>query len=164
MATEFSFDIVSEIDQQELVNALDQARREIATRYDFKDVFVEIKQEKGELVIVAPTEFKFNAVMDIIKSKLLRRNLDLRILGASKVEPASGGAIRATIPLVEGISQDTAKLINKIIRDQMPKIKTVIQGEAVRVSSKSKDELQAVMVYLKQQSKITIPLQFTNYR
>ncbi len=164
MASEFSFDIVSEIDQQELVNALDQARREIAIRYDFKDIYVDIKQEKGELVIVAPTEFKFNAVMDIIKSKLLRRNLDLRILGVSKTEPASGGAVRAIIPLVEGISQDTAKLINKIIRDQTPKIKTVIQGEAVRVSSKSKDELQAVMVYLKQKPEITIPVQFTNYR
>ena len=164
MASEFSFDIVSEIDQQELVNALDQARREVATRYDFKDTSVEIKQEKDQLIILTPSEFKFKAVMDIIKSKLIRRNLDLRILGASKIEPASGGAVRATIPLVEGISQDTAKLINKIIRDQMPKIKTVIQGEAVRVSSKSKDELQAVMAYLKQQPKIALPLQFTNYR
>ena len=164
MASEFSFDIVSEIDQQELVNALDQTRREISTRYDFKDAQVEIKQEADGLIILAPTEFKFNAAMDIIKSKLIRRNLDLRILGEAKIEPASGGTIRARVPLVEGISQDQAKLINKLIRDRLPKVKATIQGEAIRVSSKSKDELQEVMDFLKSQPTITLPLQFTNYR
>jgi len=164
MASEFSFDIVSEIDQQELANALDQARREIVARYDFKDTFVEIKQEKGQLIILAPTEFKFNAVLDIIKSKLVRRQLDLRILGENKLEPASGGTVRITIPLKEGISNEDAKTINKIIRAALPKIKTTIQGEAVRVSSKSKDELQAVMTLLRQKPEIVLPLQFTNYR
>ena len=164
MASEFSFDIVSEIDQQELANALDQARREIVARYDFKDTFVEIKQEKGQLIILAPTEFKFNAVLDIIKSKLVRRQLDLRILGENKLEPASGGTVRVTIPLKEGISNEDAKTINKIIRAALPKIKTTIQGEAVRVSSKSKDELQAVMTLLKGKSEIVFPLQFINYR
>lgn len=164
MANEFSFDIVSEIDSQELVNALDQARREIAGRYDFKDILVEIKQEPDQLTILAPTEFKFNAVMDILKSKLIRRNLDLRILGEAQIEPASGGTIRVFVPLLAGISADTAKLINRLIRDKLPKIKTVIQGEEVRVSSKSKDELQEVMELLRQQPAIKIPLQFTNYR
>lgn len=164
MANEFSFDIVSEIDRQELTNALDQTRREISTRYDFKDAQVEIKQEADELVMLAPTEFKFNAAMDIIKSKLIRRNLDLQILGEAKIEPASGGTVRVTVPLIEGISQDQAKLINKLIRDQLPKIKSTIQGEAIRVSSKSKDELQTVMNLLKNQPTLTLPLQFTNYR
>lgn len=164
MASEFSFDIVSEIDPQELVNALDQTRREITGRYDFKDVVVEIKQEPEQLIILAPTEFKFNAVMDILKSKLIRRNLDLRILGEAKVEPASGGTVRVILPLVAGISAENAKLVSRLIRDKLPKIKTVIQGEEVRVSSKSKDELQTVMELLRQQTEIKIPLQFTNYR
>lgn len=164
MASEFSFDIVSEIDRQELANALDQTRREIAGRYDFKDAPVEIKEEKDQLIISAPTEFKFKAALDIIKSKLIKRNLDLRILGEYKSEPATGGTIRVTIPLVAGIAQENAKLINKLIRDKLPKVKTAIQGEAIRVSSKSKDELQTVMAMLHSQPEIKIPLQFINYR
>ncbi|MEA1909963.1 MAG: YajQ family cyclic di-GMP-binding protein [Patescibacteria group bacterium] len=164
MASEFSFDIVSEIDQQELTNALDQVRREITGRYDFKGLFVEIKQEEDKLIVSVPDEYKLNAVVDILKSKLMRRNLDLKILGEIKQEPASGGTIRATIPLVEGVSQDKAKLINKIIRDELPKIKSSIQGSSIRVSSKSKDELQSIMDLLKEHSQIDIPLQFTNYR
>ena len=164
MATESSFDIVSEIDQQELTNALDQTRREIAGRYDFKDATVEIKEEKDQLVLLAPTEFKFNAALDIIKSKLIRRNLDLRILGGNKIEPATGGSVRVTIPLLAGISAENAKLINKLIRESFPKAKSIIQGDAVRVSSKSRDELQAIMALLKDRPDITFPLQFTNYR
>ena len=164
MASEFSFDIVSEIDQQELANALDQARREIAGRYDFKDLVIEIKQDREQLIVLAPTEFKFQAVLEIIKSKLVRRNLDLRILGEYKMEAASGGTVRVVIPLVEGVSQEIAKTVNKLIRDRLPKIKTAIQGEAIRVSSKSKDDLQEAMAYLRNRAEITIPLQFTNYR
>lgn len=164
MATEFSFDIVSEIDQQELANALDQTRREIATRFDFKGLKMEINLEKDQLIILAPTDFKFNAALDIIKSKLIRRNLDLRILGENKIEPASGGSVRVTIPLVAGVTSEQTKLINKIIRDNLPKVKTVIQGDTIRASSKSRDELQAVMALLKDKPEITIPLQFTNYR
>ncbi|MFH0912402.1 MAG: YajQ family cyclic di-GMP-binding protein [Patescibacteria group bacterium] len=164
MASEFSFDVVSEIDRQELTNALDQARREITARYDFKDVVVEIKLEPNHLIISAPSEFKFNAVMDIVKSKLMRRQLDLRILGEAKIEPASGGTVRANVPLAEGIAADTAKKISKIIRDNFPKVKPTIQGEAIRVNSKSKNELQAVMTLLKHQDELVLPLQFTNYR
>ena len=164
MAAEFSFDIVSEINQQELANALDQARREIATRYDFKDLTIEIKLEKDRLIVSAPSDFKLTAVVDIIKSKLIRREVDLRILGEMKMEPASGGSVRATIPLVQGISQDIAKTINKLIRDTLPKIKSVIQGDTLRVSSKNKDELQTVMNLLRQAETVKIPLQFINYR
>jgi len=164
MASEFSFDVVSEIDQQELFNALDQARREILGRFDFKDSHIEIKQDKDQLTILAPNEFKITAVIEIIKTKLIRRNLDVRILGELKIEPATGGTSRAIIPWIAGISQETAKIINKLIRDNFPKVKSSVQGDAIRVISKSKDELQAIMNLLNTSSTLTLPLQFTNYR
>lgn len=164
MSSEFSFDVVSQIDQQELANALDQARREVATRYDFKDILVDIKVADGVLTVHTADAYKFTAVMEIIKSKLIRRGIDLRILGEEKREDASGGTLRVTIKLVEGISAEYAKIINKLIRDRFPKIKSSIQGEELRVSSKSKDELQAVMQLLKSSPEVKLPLQFTNYR
>lgn len=159
-----SFDIVSEIDQQELVNALDQTRKEVVARYDFKDIAVEIKHDNGKLILIVPDEFKYNALMEIIQSKIMRRGLSLKILGERSQEKASGGNLRTTIQLVEGIDQDKAKKILKIIRETMPKIKTQIQGNAIRVVSSSKDELQAVMQLLKDNPIIGIPLQFINYR
>ncbi|MEZ4210509.1 MAG: YajQ family cyclic di-GMP-binding protein [Patescibacteria group bacterium] len=164
MASEHSFDIVSEIDRQELTNALDQARKELAVRYDFKDVTTDIKDEEKQLVITTADDYKLKAVMDIVESKILKRGLDLKILGTPKNEPASGGAVRSTIPLVAGISSEHAKVINKTVRDAFPKIKTQVQGEEVRVVSNSIDDLQGVMQLLKTSDKITIPLQFTNYR
>jgi len=164
MASDYSFDIVSEIDQQELANALDQARREVATRYDFKDILVDIKVADGVLTVHTVDAYKFTAVMEIIKSKLIRRGVDLKILGEEKREDASGGTLRVAIKLVEGISGDYAKTINKLIRDRLPKAKANIQGDAIRVSSKSKDELQAVIQILKASPEVKLPLQFTNYR
>jgi len=161
---DFSFDIVSEIDRQELTNALDQVRKEITTRYDFKDVPVEIVNEKEQLVITTSDDYKFKAVMEIVKSKLIRRGLSLGILGETKSEPATGGKLRTTITFVEGVDSEKAKQINKLIREQLPKVKTTIQGEAIRASSKSKDELQAVMNLLTNHPQIGVPLQFTNYR
>ena len=159
-----SFDIVSEINYQELNNALDQTRKELATRYDFKDIIAEIKLEDNQLTITVPDEYKLKALMDIIHSKMIHRGLDLHILGEQKTEPASGGSIRTVIQLVEGINQESAKKINKLIREQLPKIKTVIQGDTIRVSSKSRDELQSVMQLLKDNSDLGLPLQFINYR
>jgi hypothetical protein len=164
MASEYSFDVVSQIDQQELANALDQARREVATRYDFKDILADIKVADGMLIVHTADAYKFTAVMEIIKSKLIRRGIDLKILGEEKREDASGGTLRVTIKLVEGISAEYAKIINKLIRDHFPKIKSSIQGEELRVSSKSKDELQVVMQLLKGSPEVKLPLQFTNYR
>lgn len=163
MAADHSFDIVSEIDGQELTNALDQARKEIATRYDFKDVPVEIKQEAKQLVITTADEYKLKAVRDILDSKLLRRGLELKILGEPKNEPATQGQIRSTIPLISGVSAEKAKQINKLIRDAYPKVKTSIQGESIRVVSSSIDTLQAVMDLLKS-ANLDLPLQFINYR
>ena len=159
-----SFDIVSEINHQELNNALDQTRKELATRYDFKGIITEIKLDDNQLIITVPDEYKFKALMEIIHSKMIRRGLDLNILGEQKTEPASGGSIRTVIKLVEGIDQESAKKINKLIRDQLPKVKTVIQGDTIRVSSKSRDELQSVMQLLKANSDLNLPLQFINYR
>jgi uncharacterized protein YajQ (UPF0234 family) len=161
---DFSFDIVSEIDRQELANALDQVRKEVTTRYDFKDVPVEIVSEPEKLIVTTSDEYKFKAVMEIMKSKLIRRGLSLGILGEEKSEPATSGKLRVTIALVEGVDSEKAKQINKLIREQMPKVKTTIQGEAIRASSKSKDELQAVMNLLTNHPQIAVPLQFTNYR
>lgn len=159
-----SFDIVSEIDRQELTNALDQARKELAVRYDFRGVDTEIKSEEKQLIITTADEYKLKAVRDILESKILNRGLDLKILGEPKNEPASGGAIRSTIPLVAGISSEVAKKINKTIRDKFPKIKTQVQGEEIRVSGSKIDELQGIMQFLKNTDEISIPLQFTNYR
>ena len=161
---EYSFDVVSKIDQQELANALDQARREIVARYDFKNVLVDIKVADGVLTIHTTDEYKFTAVLEIIKSKFIRRGIDLKILGEEKREDAANSTLRVTIKLVEGISGDYAKTINKLIRDHFPKIKSSIQGEELRVSSKSKDDLHAVMQLLKSDPEIKLPLQFTNYR
>jgi len=159
-----SFDIVSEINHQELNNALDQTRKELSTRYDFKGIIAEIKLDDNQLTITVPDEYKFKALMEIIHSKMIRRGLDLNILGEQKTEPASGGSIRTVIKLIEGIDQESAKKINKLIREQLPKIKTVIQGDTIRVSSKSRDELQSVMQLLKANSGLNLPLQFINYR
>lgn len=168
MASDYSFDIVSQINQQELANALDQVRREVSTRYDFKDVLVDIKVAEGALTIHTAGEYKFKAVLEIIKSKLIRRGLDLKILGEESAswrrEATTGGTLRVTIKLAEGISPDYAKTINKLIRDAHPKIRITIQGDAIRVSGESKDELQAVMQLLKTNPTVKIPLQFTNYR
>ena len=161
---DFSFDIVSEINWQELNNTVDQARREIATRYDFKGIVVEIKIDDSQLIITVPDRYKFKALMEIIKSKLISRGLNLKILGEEKLEKASGGSIRVIIKLIEGITQDQIKQINKMIREQMPGVKTTVQGMAIRVSSRSKNELQEIIQLLRNSSAINIPLQFVNYR
>jgi len=164
MSSDYSFDLVSEIDMQELTNALDQTRKELAVRYDFRGVPTEIKQEDKQLVITTADEFKLKAVRDILESKLLRRNLSLKILGTPKNESASGGQIRSTVPLVSGISAEKAKVVNKMIRDAFPKSKTQIQGETVRVVSKSIDDLQAIMQLVKSSPVVDFPVQFENYR
>ncbi|MDD5605997.1 MAG: YajQ family cyclic di-GMP-binding protein [Patescibacteria group bacterium] len=164
MASEHSFDIVSEIDLQELANALDQVRKEIIVRYDFKGVPTDIKQEDKALTITTADEHKLRAVRDILETKLMRRGLDIKILGEAKNEPASGGQIRSHIPLLAGIDAENAKKINKLIRDKFPKVKPTIQGETIRVSGKSIDELQAIMTLLKASAPVALPLQFINYR
>jgi uncharacterized protein YajQ (UPF0234 family) len=163
MAGESSFDVVSQFDEQELVNALDQARREISQRYDLKDTKTEIKQEKKNLTLTTASEFTLKSVMDVIESKMVKRGLSLKILKPGKVESASGGTVRQVIELQEGISQDLAREISKLIRDTSPKARPQIQGDAVRVTAKSRDDLQSVIALLKGKD-FPVPLQFINYR
>ena len=163
MAGDVSFDVVSDFDEQELRNALDQVRREVAQRYDFKGVTVDLTQNKGELILVTDDEYRASAVKDMIESKAIRRNLSLKIFDWGKVEPAGGNKVRQEIKLRRGLTDDVAKRITKLIRDEFPKVKSQIQGDAVRVSGKSKDELQKVIARLRELDE-PVPLQFENYR
>ena len=163
MAGDVSFDVVSDFDEQELRNALDQVRREVGQRYDFKGVTVDLTQNKGELILVTDDEYRASAVKDLIKSKAIRRDLSLKIFDWGKVEPAGGNKVRQEITLRRGLSDDIAKRITKLIRDEFPKVKSQIQGDAVRVSGKSKDDLQRVIARLRELDE-PVPLQFQNYR
>src|SRR5688572_12530501 len=163
MAGDVSFDVVSDFDEQELRNALDQVRREVTQRYDFKGVTVDLEQGKDELTLVTDDESKAAAVKDLIESKAIRRNLSLKVFDWGKVEPAGGNKVRQVIKLRKGLTEDVAKRITKLIRDEFPKAKSQIQGDAVRVTSKSKDELQKVITRLRELDE-AVPLQFQNYR
>jgi cyclic-di-GMP-binding protein len=163
MAGDSSFDVVSDFDQQELVNALDQARREIATRYDFKGSTVAFELGKDAITLTADDEYRAGAAKDLLESKAVRRGLSLKIFEWGKIEPAAGGTVRQQIGLKRGLTSEQAKELSKTIRDGFPKTKPTIQGDAVRVSAKSKDELQAVIAHLKSLD-YPVALQFTNYR
>lgn len=163
MAGDVSFDVVSDFDEQELRNALDQVRREVQQRYDFKGATVELTQAKEEVVLLTDDEFRAAAVKDLIESKAVRRNLSLKIFDWGKVEPAGGNKVRQHIGLRRGLDDETAKRLSKLIRDEFPKVKPQIQGDAIRVSGKSKDELQRVIVRLRELDE-PMPLQFENYR
>ena len=163
MAAESSFDVVSLYDEQELMNALDQTRREVTQRYDLKDTKTEITFDKKGITILTASEFTLKSVKDVLDSKMVRRDLSLKILKPGKLETAGGGMVRQTFELQQGISQDLAREISKLIRDGFPKVKSQIQGDAVRVTGKSKDDLQAVMAALREKD-YPVPLQFNNYR
>ena len=165
MAGDVSFDVVSDFDQQELVNALDQARREIQTRYDFKGAKAELELAKAEIVLRADSEGRARAMRDLVESKAIRRGLSLKIFDWGEVEEAGGNTVRQHIGLRRGLPDDLAKKITKLIRDEFPKVKSQIQGDAIRVSSKSKDDLQRVIGRLREESEgYPVPLQFQNYR
>ena len=163
MAGEFSFDVVSDFDRQELVNAVDQTHREMAQRYDLKNSKSTLELEKDAIVVTAPSDMTLRAVVDVLESKMVRRGLDLKILSFGALENASGGQVRQRLALRRGISQDLARTITKLVRDTVPKARAQVQGDAVRVSSKSKDDLQRVITAVKQQD-YDVPLQFVNYR
>ncbi|HEY8238490.1 MAG TPA: YajQ family cyclic di-GMP-binding protein [Candidatus Limnocylindrales bacterium] len=163
MSGEVSFDVVSEFDAMELRNALDQVRRETAQRYDFRGATVDLEQGKDELVLVTDDEYKATAVKDLILSKAVRRGLSLKIFDFGAVEPVGGQKVRQKITLRSGLPEDLAKRIQKLIRDEFPKVKSQIQGDAVRVSGKSKDDLQRVITRLRGLDEV-VELQFQNYR
>ena len=163
MAGDVSFDVVSDFDEQELRNALDQVRREVQQRFDFKGAKVDLEQEKTEVILLTDDEFRAKVVKDLIESKAVRRNLSLKIFDWGKVEPAVGNTVKQVITLRRGLADDVAKKLTKLIRDEFPKVKSQIQGDAIRVSGKNKDDLQRVIARLRDLD-IEVPLQFQNYR
>ncbi len=163
MAATYSFDIVSDFDRQELVNAVDQTEREIKSRYDLKDTQTTVEVGEDSITINTDSEFTLESVNDILRTKAAKRNLSQKIFDYGKAESASGNRVRQEIKLRKGIGQEIAKQITKLIRDDFKKAQASIQGDAVRVSAKSKDDLQAVIQLLKQ-SDYPVALQFTNYR
>lgn len=165
MADQFSFDVVSEVNMQELKNALDQATKEIKQRFDFKDSKTEItlREKEKELVVLSDDDYKLMAVQDIIKAKCVKRGVSLKAFNYSAVEPALSGTVRQVAKIQSGLVSEKAKEITKAIKDSKLKAQAQIQGEQVRVLSKSKDELQSAIALLKGKD-FGVDLQFTNYR
>ncbi len=160
---EHSFDIVCKVDMQEVANALDQARREIETRYDLKGTRNEVVLDGHDLVITAADDMKLKAVADILQSRLHRRGVPLKALTWGPVEDAAGGARRQRVSLQQGIPPDKAREIVRLIKDTKLKVQAQIQESQVRVSGKSRDDLQKIIALLKDRD-LGIALQFTNYR
>lgn len=165
MAAESTFDVVSDFDRQELVNALDQTRRDVGTRYDLKDTKTEIVLGEKDITITTDSEMTLVAVRDILETKAIRRNLSIKIFEYGEPEEAGNMRMRQLITLRKGIAEDIAKKIQKVIKAEHPKVQARIQGETLRIGSKSKDDLQGVMATLRaHQDEFPVPLQFTNYR
>lgn len=159
-----TFDVVSEVDMQEVRNAVDQASREASTRYDFKGTDSSIEVGTGELVLRSATEDRLRALHQVLEEKLVRRQVSLKALENGKVEEATKGTVRQHIKIRAGISADHAKKLNKAIKDMNLKgVSSQVQGDQLRVSGKKRDDLQAVIRALKEQD-FGIPLQFTNFR
>jgi uncharacterized protein YajQ (UPF0234 family) len=164
MADESSFDVVSKPDMAEVKNALQQVEREIATRYDFRDSISEVTLDGEKLTLKSEDEYRLAALVDVLQSKLLKRGVDIKFLDYGKVEPAAKLTVRQEITIKTGIPTDKAKQLVKLIKDKGWKVNAQIQDQQVRVSSKSKDDLQLVMSFLKTDPLEDVPLQFTNYR
>lgn len=163
MASTYSFDIVSDFDRQELVNTLDQARREIVSRYDLKDTDTTLDLSEESITLETASDMTLDAVHTVLQTKAAKRELSMKIFDFGKVESASGNRVRQEVKLQKGISQDIAKQISKLIRDNTKKVQASIQGDAVRVSAKSKDDLQEAMQLVRAED-WPVALQFTNYR
>lgn len=164
MAKDASFDIVSTVDMQEVDNAVNQAAKEIETRFDFKNSKSEISfNGKDTITMISDSEHKVASVYDILQSKCVRREISLKALKPGKVEQASGGTVRQLVHLQQGISQDDAKTITKLIKDSKIKVQASIQGDQLRVSGKNRDDLQQV-IQLIREADLPFAVQFVNYR
>ena len=166
MAKDCSFDVVSEFNQQELVNAVDQTKREISSRFDLKNSNSDVELEGDKsITITTSDDTKLKNIVDILQSKMIKRGLSIKILDAQKSENALGGNVRQVFNLKKGLSVELAKKIVADIKTTKMKVRASIQGDQVRVSGKSKDDLQAAIKFLKEkEDSYDIPLQFTNYR
>jgi uncharacterized protein YajQ (UPF0234 family) len=163
MAQDFSFDVVSKVDVQELKNAVDQTLREVGTRFDFKNSVSNVTLEDSALKLVSDDEYRLKALIEVLEGKLVRRGVSLKALEWGKVEPAARGTVRQEVKVRQGIDADKARQISKLIRDSKLKVQAQIQGDQLRVSSKAKDQLQAAIQLLKSED-LGIDLQFVNYR
>lgn len=163
MASEFSFDVVSKIDQQELDNALNQARKEIEGRFDFKNSKTKIDSDAKTITILSDDPLKMRNVIDIVQAKAIKRGIDVRAFDFGTLEPAAGDTVRQVITLRIGLPKDKSKVLTEKIRGLKLKVTTQIQDEQIRVTSKSKDDLQQVMDTLRKME-FDFPLQFVNYR
>ena len=165
MPDNYSFDVVSDFDRQELVNAIDQVTREVSQRYDLKDSNTIIKLEDLVVFITTATDMTLQSVQDILRNKATKRKISLKIFDFQAPEASSGNRVKQTVLLRKGLKQEIAKKISKLIRDQFKKINVSIQGESLRVIGKNKDELQSVIAFLRdQEDELDLPLQFENYR
>ena len=160
---DYSFDIVSKLDMQELNNAIQQAEKEIANRFDLKGTKSEITLDKQDLVITSDDEYKLKSVLDILQSRMVKRGISLKHLEYGKIEPAAGSTVRQRIRLRQGIDPENAKKINTLIRDSKLKVKSQVMGDQIRVSGKSKDDLQSVIRLLRE-ADLPLELQFVNMR
>jgi uncharacterized protein YajQ (UPF0234 family) len=163
MADTYSFDVVSDFDRQELVNTIDQLRRDVSQRYDLKDSNTEIELEETAIVITTASDMTLTAVVDVLRQKATKRNLSLKIFDEQTPETVGGNRIKQEIKLRKGLSQEIAKKLSKTVRDELKKVTVSIQGESLRVTGKNKDDLQSAIQLLKDQD-IEVPLQFQNYR
>ena len=165
MPSSYSFDVVSEFDQQELVNAIDQLRREVDQRYDLKDSKTKIDIQENELSIVSLSEMTILAVKDILLQKATKRNLSLKIFDFQNIETTGGNMVMQNVLLKKGLSQEIAKKLSKLVRDNIKKVTVSIQGDSLRITGKNKDDLQtAINLLKKQEDDLEIALQFENYR
>ena len=165
MAENFSFDVVSDFDRQELVNTLDQVKREIAQRYDLKDTDTLVELDKESIFIITNSELTLNSVIDIIRQKATKRKLSLKIFDFESIEVISGNRVKQNIKLIKGLDQEIAKKISKELRNNIKKINVSIQGDSLRVASKSKNDLQLAIGMMNGfEEKFQIPLQTNNYR
>lgn len=163
MAQEFSFDVVSKTDMQEVANAIQQAQKELAQRFDFKGSKSEIELKAEELILVSDDEVKLKSLKDIVESKLVKRKVSLKAIDYAPLEDASMGTVRQKAKIVQGIEIEKAKAIVKAIKEAKLKVQASIQADQVRVTGKSKDDLQGAMALLRDKD-FGVPLQFTNYR
>ena len=159
----FSFDVVSDFDRQELVNTLDQVRRDVGQRYDLKDSGTEIELEEGSLTITTASDMTLEAVVDVLRQKATKRDLSLKIFDFQPAEAVGGNKVKQQVKLRKGLSQELAKQLSKIVRDQLKKVTVAIQGDSLRITGKNKDDLQQAIQLLKAQD-VEVPLQFENYR
>jgi uncharacterized protein YajQ (UPF0234 family) len=158
-----TFDIVSQVDQQELDNALNQTRKEIGQRFDFKGTKTDIEMEENEIRVVSDDDYKVKAVVEVLQSKVARRGVPMKALVYGKIEPAAGGRAKQTITVQRGVDSDRARQIVKWVKETKLKVQVQIQGDQLRLSGKKRDDLQAVIALLKQRD-IDLPLQFVNFR